>query len=362
MALPKDIRAFTLIELLVSVSIFAMVSSVVASMYVTAFRVSSRTALENQVIEDSRFALARIAQEISESTIDYDEYYSHFVLKEEQYGQNYGSYNTVFHHPGRKLNGNTGIFPTDIGVWCNTGVEWQAGSACVLDRKTTDKNTGQNPYAGSGFTQDRATAVCDETRDAPISCVNVSNRFNELYLISEDGEQKTIFTLEKIGGGGVSPDIKVLSLLQLTGYDTNRDEIADTYACAEGFICTGDAVAGAGIPAGSSLPSLIDLSTVGDKLNDQHLKDFIPLSSLRLHISKLEFYISPLEDPRRAFNEVQKTVQQQPHVTIVMEVQPNPELVPSIQAAEFKTLRLQKTVVAGSQKTPPAPVTRTPFL
>jgi len=41
------------------------------------------------------------------------------------------------------------------------------------------------------------------------------------------------FTLEKIGGGGVSPDIKVLSLLQLTGYDTNRDEIADALKGAD---------------------------------------------------------------------------------------------------------------------------------
>ena len=339
-------------------------------MYVTAFRVSARANLENQVLSDARYLMARLADTIGENAIDYEEYYSREVLNSLDvatygYGQHYGAYGTNFYHPGRKSDGGVGVFPDDIGVYCNSdgdgdgsNDEWTSASGCTIDKRTEDKNTGKNPYVGRTSEGKEATAFCDEMR-AGGDCGNVDEYVaEELYLISPDGYKKTIFALEKIND---MPSY-ALSAAILQGFDTDNDNIADQFDCdtTQGFDCTGeendDVVEDADGNTLYRVPLPADLTTTDDA--DYHAQNFIPVTPLRLNITSVKFYVTPKEDPRRAFDEPTTSVQQQPHVTIVMEFKPNPDLVQGAAAQEFKTLRLQETVVSRVREVPKSPVSR----
>lgn len=92
--------AFTLPELLISVAIFAVVAVIVSSLYVDSFRLTGSANLQNQVYEDARYIMQKIAEEVRKNMIDYDEYYSQNVIGASNFGQNYGRYYSSFYNPG----------------------------------------------------------------------------------------------------------------------------------------------------------------------------------------------------------------------------------------------------------------------
>jgi hypothetical protein len=75
--------------------------------------------------------------------------------------------------------------------------------------------------------------------------------------------------------------------------------------------------------SGAGLKDTLEASLDGT-VTGMLYKGFVPISPLRTTVTKLHFYIAPLEDPRKAFAETDPAlaIQQQPHVTIVMTLTP----------------------------------------
>ena len=97
--------------------------------------------------------------------------------------------------------------------------------------------------------------------------------------------------------------------------------------------------------------AVLEPNTACESLRLGFNKDFVPISPLRIHIQRLGFYITPLEDPHYAFAE--NAVQQQPMVTVIMEVGPSPDYA---SAVDFYPVTFVKTVTAGVQRPIPAPI------
>jgi len=75
--------------------------------------------------------------------------------------------------------------------------------------------------------------------------------------------------------------------------------------------------------------------------------DFVSLVSPRTKITTMKFFISPLEDPRKAFAEDYIEVQMQPHVTILLTVKPSDES--KLNKDNIPTFTLQTTVSSRVQ-------------
>lgn len=166
-------------------------------------------------------------------------------------------------------------------------------------------NTGQNPALGLGFTEDDwslASAVCNPYEPGAPSCGGINEDYwmqNEFYLITGDGRFKTIFAV----------DAGALVYLRMKGVDDDNNGIAEKYYCVSDVNC-----------------------------------NLLPLSPSRTEIKKLKFYISPLEDPYRAFAEQNLTVQMQPHVTIYLEVGPADENQGGLNKGKLPHLEIQTTL------------------
>lgn len=366
-------RAFTLIEVLIAASIFTIVSLIAINVFVNVIRVQRRVSLENAVNEDARVMMERIAREVRANTVDFEEYYNKaadfemglfgmmpgldlYGPKHNPYGNRYGCYAKRFYNPGTKpgdanLNGpENGGF----GAFCNDGVATPETSPdCVVDKRTLDKNTGQNPFIGYSTLPLNgdpkvANAFCDQNQAGAgdNNCSNDEpnhNLQNELYLINAKGTQKTFLARKEITNG-LSPE-HALALLRLSGQDQDKDGVTEvwracnaaldpknTFCCATGFDCSD--------PAMKTIESTL--------LFDANLyKGFVPISPTRSNVVALKFLVAPLEDPRKGFAETDSVlnVQQQPRVTILLTVQPSQESLSGFDG-KIPSVTLQTTVTS----------------
>lgn len=126
-----------------------------------------------------------------------------------------------------------------------------------------------------------------------------------LNLISTNGMSKTIYGLEKNN----SNDEYVLSVMKLRGCDNNEDGIAEAFV-KENANCP---------PAGQSAPVIItdDLYDIASP----YIGDFSPVSSTRTNITDLKFYITPNDDPYKAY--AMPEYIHQPKVTIILTIKPS---------------------------------------
>lgn len=401
--LKRKTAGFTLVELLIAVSIFAVVSMIVATLYVQAFRESRRANLQNQIFEDARFIMSRIADEIRSGMIDYDEYYNQNVVipgaasiagaaSERNYGQNYGRYYSSFYNPGSDdalgFDCNTVELPADGAVGTPARTLKRNQRTCVPLRATVDRNTGANPFSGKYLNAEdykenafcgnvsyagnagaaRGSANYGECGGDELPDSLAAREQDELYLISSDGRKRTILARERIGGTDAAP-IFALSLLRLDGMDSNDDGIADKFICAPQFLCRGtqsvtgspariaDADCGAPETITGELPRNnredLGLETGSCDTEDTAFsKDFIPISPLRINIKNLKFYISPSENPHYAFAETAE--QKQPLVTIVLTLEPNPENIGVRE--DFSPVTIVRNVSPRTLEPIPAPL------
>ena len=111
-----------------------------------------------------------------------------------------------------------------------------------------------------------------------------------------------------------------LSYLKMNGTDANGDGIMESFECAPETPCDG------AIPLDA---------------------DFVSLVSPRTKITTMKFFISPLEDPRKAFSEDTVEVQMQPHVTILLKVEPMDQ--GNLNKDNIPTFTLQTTVSSRVQ-------------
>lgn len=356
----KELKAFTLVEVLISASIFTIVSLIGIVVFVNVMRIQRRVALENAIYEDARVMMERIAREIRSNTVDYEEYYNkalkidplfasftglvdaESIRQHNPYGNRYGCYAKRFYNPGKDnaVSGDAGPEYGGFGARCSNGAA--ANPDCIIDRDTLDINTGQNPFAGYSTSPNGystvANAFCDRNFDGDVdaSCGQPAdtdhNIQDELYLINAVGTEKTLMAKKEVtSGSGRSPVEHALALLRLDGQDNDKDGVTETwgtplngicdsllppynaFCCAPGFEC-------------GSIPPLT--GTVESTLSynaTSIYKGFVPISPTRTDVVSLKFFVSPLEDPRKAFAETEPGmgIQQQPHVTVVLTVQPS---------------------------------------
>lgn len=348
---PRRKTGFTLIELLIGISIFSVIVIIVSSLFITSFRLNQEAAIREQLYSDARFTLERLATAIRSGTIDYEEYFNRTV-RGGDYGKNYGWYKRQFYSPGDD---------TAYGNLCNNGEVWTPGVSCVIQKESRDTNSGQNPYRGNSYLSlgDVAASLGDVA--AKIKAVNAlcglqefndltvmpdacddpddsdapSFAQNELYIISADGKEKTMFIREQISWPDAAP-VHALSILKMIGSDTNGDVFPDTFDCSENFNC------GSGL-----VDSNVDTDAAGV------LENFVPITPNRLNVRNITFYIAPLENPFYAFLETDREIQHLPFVTILLTVEPSPQI--GINVQQFR-MTLQETVSTGLLRSAPAPI------
>lgn len=371
----KNTAGFTLIELLISVGLFAVVAVFVSSLMIDTMRASKDSNLQNQVYEDARYTMQKIAEEIRGGMVDYDEYYAQNVVGADNWGQNYGRYYSAFYNPGADTlkTGKVGLLGFDCNEEDSTSLTgWLRNKpSCKIQTKTKDKNTGQNPFDGKvGGSDDLKSenAFCgavkyeitkgNDTSLTPIGNLpdgtslcpaedGAKTAQQELYLISADSRQKTIIAKEKIGETKDNPPepIYALSILRMKGEDSGEDGVVDKFTCADGFDCTDTGGKTAGCLSDKTLPAsrAIELNSNNDECDTKDLafsKDFIPITPFRINVTDFKIYISPAENPNYAFAE--KDEQFQPKVSIVLTVEPNPDYTGSKTA--FQPITLEETI------------------
>ena len=197
-----------------------------------------------------------------------------------------------------------------------------------VDKTTLDINTGQNPFKGNNFITggmpaEDANAFCDDHFNPPPSgdcSTNTVSDQQELYLIDRNGQYKTIFARKKVKIVDGNPEY-ALALVKLYGKDENpKDGIYEKWT-----EISGGAINYYFMPGFSYNPAVgKNLEATLNGTTYDLYEGFVPISPLRTNVTDIHFYISPMEDPRKAFSEtkVSDAIQQQPHVTIVMTVTP----------------------------------------
>lgn len=338
----KNAPGFTLVEIIIASSIFTIVSLIGVTVFINVTRIQRKIALENTIYEDGRFMMERIAREIRANTVDYEEYYNKLV-EGGKFGEMYTCYASRFYNPG---TGGTGT--GNLGAYCSDPAlgDPESNPGCVIDKTTLDVNTGKNPYSGNIFAADKnpedANAFCDQHFGGATDCGGDFDLHNQsqLYLINSKGTKKTFITRKRVNDTPV--DEYSLAMLQIEGIDTNTDSIVDQWTdltvspkefnCAANYDCPGS--------------TLSDLeSTLNGITSATRYVGFVPISPMRTTIKDLRFYVSPLEDPRKAFAETSTAdaIQQQPHITVVMVLQPAASELGNF-ASDPPTITLQNTI------------------
>jgi prepilin-type N-terminal cleavage/methylation domain-containing protein len=330
-------RGYTLVEVILASLIFTIVSVMGATIFVQVTRIQQRILLESAIYEDGRFMMERIGREIKQNAVDYEEYYN-VLVEGGEIGQYYGCYATRFYDPGEAVIPivlDAGPENGGFSAYCNDGTPVKDSPGCVILKNTLDTNTGENPYIGIGVTTHdytEANAFCDELFGGDTDCEDTSlYKQDVLYLIDAKGEQKTILRLKAF-----SPTENAVAMIRLLGEDDDGDGIVEEWfdGCDTPFCCHPD----------------FDCSGDIDDLNDDSelYEGFVPISPLRTNIKNLTFYVAPYEDPRKGFHESASDIQQ-PHVTVVMTLQPSDELLRHFNIDKPPTITFQNTYTSRVQ-------------
>lgn len=286
-------QGFTLIEALVAISIFLIIITAASGIFTDAFASQRKADVSKTVYEEGRIALERIVKEMRRGTIDYEEYWNRFEHQFSEtnasvYGLNYGDYARYFYR-------------NDIGD--------------VPDPVTrSDENIGKNFDPLMPALRNASNlAVCAAPTLIPVAPGTSGYEQCELYLITADGTEKTIFKLvpELVATGETEYR---LEMLKLEGSDPDTDGQIDTWTPEADF--------------------------------DGYTFQKVQPDSIQ--ITSLKFYVAPLEDPRKAFAEFTNAIQQQPHVMIEMTVAPSALRAAGVRGG-VPTITLQTTVGARAQ-------------
>ena len=305
-------RAISIVELIIAMTIFLVIITTGLVLVSQVSKAAKKVEMQEYLSTEGQALLERIAREIQTNAIDYEEYYSHYVIEATAnpyiYGTNYGEYHKQFFHPGyTPPTPPPGTAGPDggYGAWCTNESPFDPDNpnpTCTPLTSTFDFETGAHPYTGPPENDNaNANAFCNS---GSCSSTLSFHEANELYLINKAGDRKLILALENYSS---DPTINALSFIQMDGNDDNGDGITDSWDCSTP--CTQTV-------GQNNLPSSNDLTN--DNNSDD---DFIPYSPSSLAIQWIKFYISPIEDPFKGYNEIGtvfESVQQQPRVTIVM--------------------------------------------
>lgn len=279
---------------------------------------------------ESRHLMQRLAREIYQQTVDYEEYNSRILEQgggrdlggtNVNYALNYGEYAKRFINPGTNIDGTS-----PHGYECSNGVP-QGDPDCVIYQPSVDHDTGQNPYNATNVTQQLGTnAFCSGGTCVPSNV----GAMNELYLIDPAGRQKTMIVREKINADGEMG----LAIVRLNGEDSDQDGDIDVWGCTDRFSCS------LTNPENNIyfLPTPIDR---GDTVGFD--SDFVPITPRNINVIGFDLIIMPHEDPLKAFSENDPQVQMQPRVTVILKVEATAEAKRVFRAESSQPITLQAT-------------------
>ncbi len=355
-------RAFTLVEILISVSILSIVLVLSSNIFLTNYRASQQSAIENALMEDARFIMLRLTELIHANRIDYEEYFSNAVVQanlpenQKRYGINHNLYAWQFVDGGKDLPPeDPQARPDGQGLLCQTpegDFLRFPNEACGDSQPVTfsqDEPTGTHPNSDYAEQQglgaaaiaaissicapDYQTITTAERISTGLVCGIVtlahSHSHQELYLIDQTTSQKTIIKLKKIDS---ETGQRVLSMIELGNPQDNQSDLTKFFTCTADYACP---FIDDNKPELGRTPSYNNEGDVFD--------NFLPISPFRTNILDVQFIISPLEDPNLAFSELDSSIRIQPQVTILLTVEPAEQLK-SIFNRQDLSLELQTTV------------------
>lgn len=330
-------KGFTIAELMISVTILTILMTIASSIYSNFFGSIRNLKAANTVYEEARFVMERIVKEVRNGTIDYEEYFNQNLLKQnlsnyesirnETYARDYCQYSRQFY---------------------NLGPDDELGT---IDDESTGTRVENDLITGAQV----PPAIGDLSGNPePIQ--------NDLFLININGDKRSyIKRIEKEDGTNT---IGKIGLLRLTGEDFGIDHInsfdedlsgfgnddtfecekdpgegdgrIDTWLCEDGFACekidlTGDSCSG-------------KTHNIVYDPNDPEDNSYIDITPSSLDIVDLKFIVAPMDDPRKAYNNID--VQIQPHVTIRLVARANPKLANEFKSGRLPDIILESTVSA----------------
>ncbi len=289
---------FTIAELLMATLILGVLVISAAGIYTNFYNSIRNLKAANLVYDEARFTMERIVKEIRNGTIDYEEYYNQSVnfkydineITNETFGDNYCQYSRQFYSPGPDK---------EYGTY-------------------DDESTGLNKNYGP----DGKFGTSDDINEAPINNVIQKN----LYIINAQGNKRSyIKRIETSDGQGKVGMVKLVGkdygLDHIDSEDGGnlcfrdsgeKDGLIDTWECEKGFYCPN-------IPVTSDCPDNIcnctgTIDKILDDPNDLSNSSFIDITPESLDIVDLSFFLTPTDDPHKAYND--SNVQIQPHVTV----------------------------------------------
>lgn len=379
----KQKSGFTLIEIIIAIGIFVIISTLAITVFFGIVTLEKKIGLRYAIYDDAKLLMQQIAYEVQNNTIDYNEYFSHEVLQpaifnvntlpnKETYGLYHGIYHSRFYNPGDSLEDNPTDNPKNLGYECSKRNNGN-GKCNVVYTLSRDYETGQNPYIGkmpitdgdAAVSPDDANAFCDpyiypSNADCPVS----EGKSEELYLINETGDKKTIIGKQMIKeNDGTLEDDFGIGILKLYGEDIDLNGNTDVFTCGSEYGCPlMDPEQGY---ADYKIENLIDQAltivniytpmktikensyyNLSDTNEDEDNNDFVLISPFRMSVEKVEFIINPVDDPYKAFAE--PNMQVHPSVTIIMTVKPSvveSERYPGEPPAPFTIQRTVTTAI-----------------
>ncbi len=263
--------------------------------------------------------MERIVREVRQSGIDYEQYFNQNInvamTPTDSYVDNYCDYSSFFYDDSNE----------------SRGVRNSAREATIL------------------------ASLTDASAVTPIE--------EELYLINMSGNKRTMFTRVEKDLYGDGKTIGKVATLKMDGKDLGDDHIdgrdsynglkshhaqcepddgegdglIDSWHCDPDFPCLND------IEIYNTLQGLCE-GYAHLPVNDVNDADhsFVDISPNALNVVGLRFFVSPRDDPWKAYNVDE--VQIQPHVTIQLTVAANPRLVPLTNEDSIPTITLTSTI------------------
>ncbi len=303
-------KGFTIAELLIATMILAILITTAAGIFANLFNAIRNLRAANLVYEEARFTMERIVKEIRNGTLDYEEYYNQAANFKgtgvnRTYGQNYCQYSRQFYSPGP--DGQFGTFD--------------------------DESIGLR-------NEDAAIPI-----ESPIQ--------EKLYLININGTKRTYIQRAKTTDSFGEPIGKV-AILKLVGRDYGMDHLGDensqqcprdtgekdglidTWMCEEGFTC--EEVTPADLPPECNWGKVDIVKDDPENLSNSSFVDITPES---LDIVDLKFFITPEDDPRKAYNRPEIHIQ--PYITVKLIARANPRIASQLKG-KTPTIILESTI------------------
>lgn len=334
---------FTLLEVLIAASLFSVVGMMATSVFLNLSRGQQQVSSRNTLYDDAQFILDQLTKEINSGSIDYEEYYNRIVIGGKP-GMNHGYYAAQFYY--RLFNNGKDSCAKTSSDCVNTGTNPSIGNF-------PDKS---NAFYSSGVT---STIFCSGfepifTTSKGHACVK------ELYLLNPDGTKKTFIAPEKLDWGGPDKLSYVLSRASMISYadSLGNNSVPHVFRCENDINCSKqvDGIITQNIASPENIAALkypdMDFAGAGKNPIEKAYnggKDFVPFTPSRVNIKNIAFFISPTEDPHKAFaeaneNEGMITNVHQPKVTIVLTLEP----ISNVKGGtSYPPLTVQTTVTPG---------------